>query len=104
MQLKKGDKIKFKRHKQRYTVVAANKKFAICTKPLNCKKTYIYTIIDFEKQIRGPENLIFNCTDLRNDGEAREMLVRLTRRKTEVSYRRNIELDIERIDVTSPPK
>lgn len=95
--LQKGDKIKFWKEKHKYTVVAANKRFAICIKPFNAQKTYLYTIIDFKEGIRGPENLIFNCTDLQTERGPREMLVRLGRGETEVSYRRNIPLDIEQI-------
>lgn len=102
MILKKGDKVKFLSEKQRYKVIAANKKFAICIKPFNARKTYLYTIIDFEKQIRGPESLIFNCTDLQTEKGCREMFMRLARGKSEVSYRRNIPLDIEQIILNNP--
>ena len=101
MLLKKGDKIKFREEVRKYTVLKANQKFAICIKPFNAQKTYLYTIIDFEKQIRGPENLIFNCTNLETDRGVREMFVRLNRGKTEVSYRRNVPLDIEQVFFSS---
>ena len=57
-QIKKGDKIKFKEEIQRYTVKAISSKFAICTKPFNARKTVLYTVIDFAKNIRGTENLM----------------------------------------------
>lgn len=96
-ELKKGDKVKFREEKQRYTVLKTNKRFAICIKPFNARKTYLYTIIDFKEEIRGPENLVFNCPDLYKEREVREMLVRLSRGKSEVSYRRKLPLNIEQI-------
>ena len=53
---KVGDKIKFAEEKQRYTVQACNERWAICTKPLNCRKTFLYTIVDFVNELRGPDN------------------------------------------------
>lgn len=97
LELKKGDQIKFRQEKHKYKVLKANKRFAICIKPFNVRKTYLYTIIDFEKKICGPENLIFNCTDLQTQRGVREMFVRLARGKSEISYRRQAPLDIEKI-------
>jgi hypothetical protein len=54
-----GDKIRFRGEKQRYTVQAVSERFAVLTKPFNPRRTVLYTIVDFEKQIRGTENLIF---------------------------------------------
>ena len=94
MKYKKGDKIKFAGEKQRYTVRASNDNFVICTKPFNPRKTVLYTVVDFKKNIRGIENLIF-CFGAETDNECEEMLERLASGETEVSYRNNIELDIE---------
>jgi hypothetical protein len=54
-----GDKIKFKREKQRYTIQATDGRYLICTKPFNAKKTVIYTIVDLKEKIRGTDNLVF---------------------------------------------
>ena len=53
MKIKVGNKIKFERQKQRYTVQACNDRFIICTKPFNARKTVLYTIIDFERNERS---------------------------------------------------
>lgn len=54
-----GDKVKFDAEKQRYTVQARDDRFVILTKPFNARQTYLYTIADLEKGIRGACNLIF---------------------------------------------
>ncbi len=89
-----GDKIKFKEEKQRYTIRASNRRFAVCTKPFNCKKTTLYTVIDLERNIRGTENLIFSA-GAETDQQCIDMLDRLTKGETEVSYRKCIPLKIE---------
>lgn len=92
--LKVGDKIKFKSEKQRYTVMAKSWRFLICTKPLNCRKTVLYTIIDLDRLERGPNNLIFNLYDYMVQKDIDECLKDLMAGKTELSYRRSIPLDI----------
>lgn len=96
MKLEIGDKIKFAEEKQRYTIRAVNDRFAVCNKPFNAQKTVIYTVIDFEKNIRGTENLIFGAGAETNRQCAR-MLKRLTKGETKVSHRNYIELNIEKI-------
>lgn len=54
-----GDKIKMCSERQRYTVQGFNDRFVIATKPFNARRTYLYTMIDREKRIRGPLNTIF---------------------------------------------
>lgn len=93
----KGDKVKFFSEKQRYTVRAANERFAVCTKPFNCKKTSLYTVIDLERNVRGRENLIFGA-GAETDQQCRRMLKRLESGETEVSYRHVGDLDIEEIN------
>ena len=91
---KVGDKIKFKSEKQQYTVQACNEKFAVCTKPFNLMKTVLYSVIDFDRNIRGTENLIFGMgAETREQCE--QMLVRLTTNETQVSSRNCMELDID---------
>jgi hypothetical protein len=89
-----GDKVKFRAEAQRYTVRAAGDRFAVCTKPFNARRTVIYTIIDFAKGIRGPENLVFPF-GAETDEQCREMLARLDAGQSAVSHRRHLPLDIE---------
>lgn len=115
MLLNVGDKVKFCSESLRYTVQAADERYAICTKPFNPKRTVLYSIIDFKENVRGPENLVFSFgAETREQCE--EMLARLTAPcehlepredgaivicdcRTEVSHRHRCELDIERIDL-----
>lgn len=94
-----GTKIKFASEKQRYTVQASSDRFTICTKPFNARKTYLYTIIDWKRKVRGPDNLVFGSFEPYNtrDGALANLLM-LEEGKMEVSYRRYKNLDIE-----SPP-
>jgi hypothetical protein len=85
-----GTKIKFAEEKQRYTLRASNVAFAICTKPMNALKTVLYTIIDWNNDIRGAENLIFSL-GAETDDECKQMLERLTQGETEVSSRNQIK-------------
>jgi len=54
-----GKRIKFAEEKRSYKIVAMNDRFVICTKPFNLRKTFVYTIVDLEEQLRGPDNMIF---------------------------------------------
>ena len=112
MKLPVGSKVKFKSEKLRYTVQASDDRFAICTKPFNPRHTVLYTIIDFEEQVRGTENLIFGmgaetkeqCEDMldrlngRHDSGGRSLVGTKHESEptqTEVSHRNRVPLDIE---------
>lgn len=97
MKFKNGDRIKFRKEKQRYTVRACNDRYVICVKKNNLPNiSYLYTIIDLKKNIRGAHNLIFNCYK-DTDRNWRLMLLQLTRGTIGISHRNYIELDIENI-------
>lgn len=100
MKIPVGSKVKFRKEKQRYTVQASDERFAICTKPMNALKTVLYTIIDFEENRRGPEDLVFGF-GAETKEQCEEMLARLNlpleEGPTEVSSRHDIELDIEKV-------
>lgn len=93
------DKILFAEEKRAYTVQACDERFVICTKPFNAKKTVIYSIIDFERNVRGTENLIFGM-GFETREECEEALTRLKSGETEVSYRNFIPLEIEKVNGT----
>lgn len=95
-EIKVGDKIKFKSEKQRYTVRAISRKFAICTKPFNARKTYLYSIIDFKNKLRGRDN--YGCYGYETDEQCQEPIKKWDKGEIEHSSRmRPIELDIELI-------
>lgn len=95
-----GSRIKFAEEKQSYIVRASNVAFAVCTKPLNMHKTVLYTVIDWHRNIRGAENLVFPM-GAETDQQCEEMLERLTQGKSEVSYRNNIPLNIDKYNDVS---
>lgn len=88
-----GAKIWFEGEKQGYTVRASNVAFCVCTKPFNAQKTVLYTVIDWEQDIRGTENLVFGM-GAESDEDCEEMLERLTLDETEVSHRNRVPLNI----------
>lgn len=90
-----GTKIKFFNEKQSYTVQALSERFTICTKPLNIHKTVLYTIIDWEDQRRGPEDLVFGMGAETRE-QCLEMLVRLLdgrSGRSRVSYRHDVPMN-----------
>jgi len=90
-----GSRVKFEGEKGPYVVKARGERFAICTKPFNPKRTVIYTIIDFERDVRGTNNLIFNIYDYAVQKDVDACLRDLEAGEVEVSYRNYVELDIE---------
>ena len=74
--------------RQAYTVQAANDRFAIMTKPFNCRRTYLYTITDLKRGVRGPCNLIFGLPcHVDTPAGASEALAMIERGEMEVTYR-----------------
>ena len=96
MEIKTGDKIKFESEKRPYLVRAADDRFAVCTKPFNLRHTTLYTIVDLEKDIRGPDNTVFG-EGYETDEDAARALGELQAGEIEVSYRNRVPLDIERV-------
>lgn len=91
-----GGLVKFRGERNPYRVQARSERFVICTKPFAPQKTVLYTIIDFERHVRGPDNMVFgNGYETREDCEAR--LAELVQGEIEVSYRRNVALAIEAV-------
>lgn len=94
--LKVGDKIKFTTEKQRYTIQAKSDRYIICTKPFNVQKTYLYSIIDLERLVRGRINLIFGLVDDVNTPElAQKCVFDLESGEYKVSHRHCVLLDVE---------
>lgn len=86
-----GDKVRFAEEKQAYTVQARSDRFLVCTKPFNPRRTVLYTVVDVANQVRGMENLIFGM-GAETRAQCEQMLERLERGKTEVSYRNRVPL------------
>lgn len=101
-----GDKIYFAEEKRPYTIRACDKRFLICTKPLNLKqKTVIYTIVDLVEGIRGTDNYSIGWCDYYKTEDCKEMLKELQEtynkndgeqwlKGTFISHRNRINLNI----------
>ena len=88
-----GSKIWLHEGKRPFTVRASNRFYSICTKPLNCRKTVVYTIIDWKNNINGTENLIFGC-GAETKEQCEQMLDRITNAESNISQRNWCELKI----------
>lgn len=95
--LKVGSKIRFSEERCGYTIQAKGGSFLICTKPFNPKHTVLYTIVDIENNIRGPEDLIFGM-GAETKQACEEMLERLLTGESNISKRRCIDLNIWNYD------
>ncbi|HEX7313274.1 MAG TPA: hypothetical protein VF297_05110 [Pyrinomonadaceae bacterium] len=95
-----GAKVKFEAEKGPYTVKACSERYAICTKPFNPKRTVIYTIVDFERDVRGRNNLVFNVYDYAAQADIDKCLRDLEDPQSvvEVSHRNCVDLDIETVE------
>lgn len=97
---KPGCRVWFQGETRPYRVRATDGvRFVVCTKPFNPKRTVLYTVIDFERQVRGTEDLIFGL-GAETDQQCREMCARLTTGESKVSYRNFVPLDITRFEPT----
>lgn len=101
-------KVKLGDERQRYTIMARNERFVIMTKPFNAQRTYLYTIADLERGVRGPCNLIFGLPcDVNTPEGANEALQAIEDGRMEVSFRRCVDLsDDEKAflrDLPPPP-
>jgi hypothetical protein len=66
--------------------------------PYNFKPhTVVYTIVDFERNVRGMDNYVFGIYDYYSDEDCEQALQELISGEMEVSYRNHVELDITRV-------
>lgn len=93
MKLAPGLRVTFSGERQAYTVRTASARHAVCTKQFNLQRTTIYTVIDWERGVRGTENLVFGM-GAETAKHCREMLARLDAGETEVSHRNYVRLRI----------
>lgn len=88
-----GDQVEFFHDDGLYTVQASNDRFSIMT----CGEWY--TIIDWNKRIRGPNNLCFNLYEYSEQEGVDDCMADLMNpdENVEVSRRNSIDLDIVRL-------
>lgn len=84
--LKPGDPVYVPNEVRPYRVKCRDDRYIICTKPYNPKRTVMYFIIDLERCVRGPDNMIF-CSGYETQEQCEERLKELQEGKIEVSYR-----------------
>ncbi len=96
-QISVGQKVYFEGEKLPYVAKAAGDRFVILTKPFNLKKTVLYTIIDYNKGVRGTNNCVFNVYDYKKQADIEECLKDLESGETEVSHRNCVPLEIKSI-------
>lgn len=87
-----GSKLKFESDRQRFTVRAFDDRFVIATKPFNVRKTYLYTIVDLKRNVRGRCDLIFGPSYDLHGGEAKEALEAMQKGEFGVSHRHYVPL------------
>lgn len=92
---KVGDKIKFESERLRYTVIGITPRYAVCIKPFNLKKTYLYTIVDFRYKMRGPDSFLFGLYNHKDPADLQKCLEDLDSGDCELSRKHSIKLDIE---------
>jgi len=95
-QIEVGSLLKFKGEGKRYTVTAFNDRYVIATKPFNLHGAkYLYVIVDFEKRVRGPDNIVMGPMheyDTKDGAEAG--LESLESGEIEISWRHRMDLDL----------
>lgn len=85
-----GSKVLMDGERQRYRIMARDERFVILTKPFNARRTFIYSITDRKRGVRGPCNLIFGPPAKLDTPEgAAEALAMLQSGAMDVSYRRD---------------
>lgn len=90
--LKVNDKIKLG-YGHIWTVKAVSERYVICTKPYRKIKNVWYTILDFERQIRGTHNYVFSPYDMSIQEDIDQCLKDLISGEIEISHRRNVPLE-----------
>jgi hypothetical protein len=109
-----GDRVKAAAEKQRWTVrgVTSGGRFAILTKPFNLRHTVLYSVIDFERGVRGRDNYYglgyetdediayaLGCFQRTEDGTPRTAhVLDAGNQAAEVSRRHYIRLDLQAIN------
>lgn len=92
-----GHRVWFAEERMPYTVQARDGRFIVCTKPFAARKTVIYTVLDLQRGVRGPDNLVFGM-GYETREECQERLCDLQDGTAEVSHRpqRVLPINIDR--------
>lgn len=100
-----GDSVQFRESRRWWKVRAVSERFVILTSPFNLRRTVLYSIIDWRRGVRGPDD--HYGVGYETDEEIAEALRRLRLPEhadgwIEVSWRaHSIRVDITRIKDTA---
>jgi hypothetical protein len=104
LSLSANSRVKFANDNKWWTVRAADGRYAILTRQADFKPkgTSFYTIIDWERDLRGPCNLIGQGWDIDEPEGPETLLAALNGPDehgltVEVSYRNNVPIDIREV-------
>lgn len=101
--------IKFKDDPIPYEIKALSDRYAVCTRPIDrkvdrklikdltkeeIKTVQIYTLIDFEENVRSTNNRVFNPYDYSKEEDCIQCLNDLISGEVELSRRNQVELEI----------
>lgn len=95
--LKPGDRVYFATDVRPFRVQVAGDRYVIATKPFNVQRTVLYTILDIEEQRRGPDDRVFSNHDYCTQEDCASALTELEAGDMDVSWRRGIRLEVERV-------
>jgi hypothetical protein len=58
IRIQPGDKLTFSDERQSYTVqaVSSNRRWVVATRPFKARDTVLYTVVDFQEELRGVDN------------------------------------------------
>jgi hypothetical protein len=97
IELHVGDKVKFASEKGPYTVraVSADGRWVICTKPFNPQRTVLYTVIDWDSGVRGPDD--YGGLGYETPEQIAAAMARFEDNDAEITVRYDVYLDIEKV-------
>jgi hypothetical protein len=81
-----GDSVQFAESKRWWRVRATSDRYVILTSPFNLRHTVLYTIIDWERGVRGPDDMVFGF-GYETPEQIAENMDRLLAGDMEVSHR-----------------
>lgn len=116
-----GKKVYFTNEKLPYKVMALIERYAVVSRPLNRredadllhnqvkmgayftfteafehnKKSPIYSIIDFEQNIKAPDNMVFGIYDYSKESDCKKVINDLESGELELSFRNRCELSVD---------
>ncbi len=116
-----GNKVYFVGEKLPYKVMAVSKRYAVVSRPLNRREdasllrrkvdmgaywtindafednkySPVYSLIDFEKNVKAPDNLVFGIYDYSKKSDCEKAIEDLDKGEIELSHRNMAELSVD---------